>query len=478
MKRYFLFTIMSVLLISCQQSLTPDQSDLAVPKNEVMTKSLSTGKVGPDDPVVFLPATNMKAWTGIESLENRFAMCDVPISRLKAMTTEALVKSIMNYPLNYLIFVYNDPETAIDIIVDKSPLHQELLSRLDVKNVFINLYATADLDMRIEKSDFDSDYTSLSYTNTMFMDYFLGYKVLPILGESSVKQQLTEAVIKKLDERVQNKETFSTFSIEPLLVIDETASLGIMSSNRYSPFNILTISNVKTVFGKDIEACIVAEMSADEMEQIIDDCVTQYPNAILRGSATRDYNSHSYAWYSQSLENNYWINYITQSGIYQLSKYWTSDLYESCSESEAEKIYYSDGDHSAIKLSNGNYLSKWGQGPLMEHSPTYCPYIQTNMEYYRIRTSPIPGSISVNGPTSVEVNQSNYYSVQNYNSNFTYTWEVRFMDAPSPTPFVLNANNSTCTLICQDYGYFKTSIYGYYQGRCVAHGQIGVIAMP
>ena len=114
----------------------------------------------------------------------------------------------------------------------------------------------------------------------------------------------------------------------------------------------------------------------------------------------------------------------------------------------------------------------------MEHSPTYCPYIQTNMEYYRIRTSPIPGSISVNGPTSVEVNQSNYYSVQNYNSNFTYTWEVRFMDAPSPTPFVLNANNSTCTLICQDYGYFKTSIYGYYQGRCVAHGQIGVIAMP
>lgn len=29
-------------------------SDLAVPENEVMTRALSTGKVGPDDPVVFL----------------------------------------------------------------------------------------------------------------------------------------------------------------------------------------------------------------------------------------------------------------------------------------------------------------------------------------------------------------------------------------------------------------------------------------
>ena len=129
MKRLItILSAVSIALISCQQNLVPDQPEITTSADEVMTRTYSTGKVAPDDPVIFLPATNMKAWTDIESLEDRFEACKVSETRLSNMTTEALVKSMMNYPLNYLVFVYNDPKMAIDIIVNHSTLHKEYIS--------------------------------------------------------------------------------------------------------------------------------------------------------------------------------------------------------------------------------------------------------------------------------------------------------------------------------------------------------------
>ena len=113
MKRLItILSAVSIALISCQQNLVPDEQEITASADEVMTRTYSTGKVTPDDPVIFLPATNMKAWTDIESLEDRFEACKVSETRLSNMTTEALVKSMMNYPLNYLVFVYNDPKMA------------------------------------------------------------------------------------------------------------------------------------------------------------------------------------------------------------------------------------------------------------------------------------------------------------------------------------------------------------------------------
>ena len=483
MKRLItILSAVSIALISCQQNLVPDEQEITASADEVMTRTYSTGKVIPDDPVIFLPATNMKAWTDIESLEDRFEACKVSETRLSNMTTEALVKSMMNYPLNYLVFVYNDPKMAIDIIVNNSTLHKEYISRPDAAEVIVDMYSEVVVDMRPEKSDFDGDYRNLSYTNTMFIEHFLGSHVFTVLGKASVKQKLTEIVEINLNERLQNTEKFSMYSIEPLLEIDKTQALGVIDSGRYvySPFVLLGYDKVYTVFGKEVETSIYAQMNTTDMENIINDVVTNHPNAIIRGAATRDYNCHSYAWYSQDLNNTHWIKKQTHDGVYQLSKYWTSDLYESCLESEAEKIHYSDGDHSAIKLSNGNYLSKWGQGPLVEHAPMDCPYLKTNINYYRIRTTPLPGSITITGTTPVVTNQSYNYSINERYSSLTYSWEVRFMDAPTPTPFILNVNSTGrgCSLICQDYGLFKMIVNGYYQGRKVASGQLNVISMP
>lgn len=470
-------SIISLLLVSCQQSLTPDFPEPATLTEEVITKSLSTGRINPDEPVIFLPATNTKAWTSIGNLEDRFAACEVPASRLNTMTTEAIVKSMMNYPLNYLIFVYNDPKSAIELIARNSSLHREFLNRQDAWDVFIEMYSQAQLDMSPEKGDFDSNYDTLSYTNTLFLDYFLSANAIGNLEKSSVRQRLGEIVQRKLETRLDDVQTFSRFSINPLLIIDKNASLGIVSDEQ-SRNSSYTVSTTYTPLGHLIEVLHIDEMTEDEMEQITNDCIFQYPNALVRGSSTFDYNCHSYAWIDSTVENTYWLNAITQNREFQLSKYWTSDAYENCLESEGEIVYYSQGDHSGVVLPNGKYLSKWGAGPLMEHDPTYCPYPSTNRQYYRIRRSPLINELTISGMTTVSVNQRNTYSINRYCPLLSYTWNVQSMNINSTTPYELLIGGSYCILTCLDYGLYNMRVYGYYKGYPVAYSQLDVYTLP
>ena len=476
MKRYFLFTIMSVLLISCQQSLTPDQSDLAVPKNEVMTRALSTGKVGPDDPVVFLPAVDLKAWTNIGPLEDRFAACEVPASRLRNMTTEALVKSMMSYPLNFMVCAYDDPKDAIDLIIQYSPLHQEFLSRSDAAEVFVDFYAGANLDMSLEKSDFDGNYTSLSYANAMFMDHFIASGLMTGLGKASVRQKLTEAVSKKLQERLQDSETFSVYSIRPLVNINVAESLGINvvadDTSARSGNTLLLPRNTVIYYTENIEA------SSAELNALTQMYTSNYPNAIVRGPSTMKYNSHSYAWYRSSTDNDKIIPSF-YNGNFQLDEFWKSGgLFSSCGDNTSAKIvYYSDGDHSAAKVSYNTYVSKWGYGPLMEHAPSYCPYIVTNMQYYLPRMN--SGTRPISGNTPVALNQANDYTISGFGEGFDYRCTVLFMDAPSPTPFELQqVSSNKYRLVCQDYGYFNMKYEGYYNDYCFERNTYAIICMP
>lgn len=485
MKRFItLFPAIVTMLISCQQNLVTDNPEIPAPADEVMTKSLSSaGKVTPDDPVVFLPATNMKAWTDIGPLEERFAACEVPESRLKAMTTEALVKSMMNYPLNYLVFVY-EPNDAINLIIKHSPLHREFLSRADAAEVFVDIYDETELDMSREKSCFDGNYTSLSYANAMFMDYFLGSKLMTSLSNVSVKQKLAGTVSRKFQERISDPGIFSIKSVEPLLTINEVESLGISSSSQTNSRSAIYEITVLTIREKEIDAYNYTnnELTNTEMENLTNLYVVQYPNATLRGATTRKYNSHSYAWYESSIGNRVWIDYNDHDNNPQLQKFWTDDAYVECSEEEADVILYTDTNHSAIKLTNGNYLSKWGEGPLMEHAPSYGPFSSNNIQYFKFHFTPVNGGLTISGITPAALNQPYYYNlITPQKEHLTYTWDVLFMDAPEPKPFWMSVEALRaryCNLIFRDYGLFKVKVYALHRGYQVASGQMDVIVLP
>lgn len=485
MKRLIIIlSTLSIVLISCQQNLVPDQPEVIFPADEIITKSFSTGKINSNVPIVFLPATDMKAWTDIGPLQDRFAACEVPESRLESMTTEALVKSIMNYPLNFLVFVYDNPQDAIDIIIDNSRLHQELLSRTDAAECIVDLYSEARLDMSSDKGNFDGDYINLSYTNSMFLDHFLACKAMVPLKKSTVRNKLAEAVSKKIQERIADNETFSMFSVSPLLKIDETENLGVATSLQSRSSSHTTIT-IYTDLGYPVEGIIYEEMTADEMEEAMNDCTENYPHAIVRGSATYDYNCHSYAWYLQSTDNNVWVNSYDSSGNFQLSKFWTYGYYVGCPEESATHAHYVSDDHSAIRIFNNHtltdkWISKWGYGPLMEHDLFYCPYFFLDIDYYCKYTT----ALNIQGQSPVIINQEYVYNITNYagTSHLNYEWEVRFMDAPSPTPFDLYVDTMisgrTARLKCREYGYYKVIVRAYDNGVLVDTNRLEVLCLP
>ena len=55
-----------------------------------------------------------------DALKERLAKCDLSESEVKLKTTENLVKSILNYPVNYLILFYDNPENAVSVIIKNS----------------------------------------------------------------------------------------------------------------------------------------------------------------------------------------------------------------------------------------------------------------------------------------------------------------------------------------------------------------------
>ncbi|MBR5835444.1 MAG: hypothetical protein IKY66_04705 [Bacteroidales bacterium] len=467
----------SIVMISCQQNLTPDTPEIPAPADEVMTKSLSAGKVGPDDPIVFLSPLETDFWAQTISLEDRFKAFEVPASRLSTMTTEAIAKSILNYPLNYLVFAY-DPNDAVDLIIKNSPLHQEFLSRTDAFEVLVDLYAASGLDMRIEKSNYDGDYVNLSYTNTMFVEAFLGANVLNTFAKSSVNQKLAETVATKLQSRIQQPETFSISSIEPLLTIDKAVGLNVASvETRADTYNYIS---VYTPWAQEIIGRVyTADGTATEIAQWTTQATSAYPDAIVRGPATRMYNSHSYTWHNQSTSNNIWIDYNFLNEP-QLDKYWTNDKYtKDVPPAEAEKVCYTDHVNSAIILSNGKHLSKWEKMPLMEHYPNECPYILGSSATYCEGGSDRL-SLTVSGQTSVINGRTYQFNVYGSLADVDLVWEVRFMDAPSPTPFVLQvfSDGRYSNIRFDDYGYYKVIVRGYRNGIEMAYGQAEVLCLP
>lgn len=134
---------------------------------------------------------------------------------------------------------------------------------------------------------------------------------------------------------------------------------------------------------------ISGDYSNAQKSQLNDDIVGAYNVTKLRDATTK-YNCHSYAWYSQSINNIYWIgdptnfrtNWITSTG-------WTNIIPSTVQNGDRVDYYKSDSDrpHSAVVWSTATnlFVSKWGTCGLYVHLPTECPnkYRSNQLGYYR-----------------------------------------------------------------------------------------------
>jgi hypothetical protein len=119
------------------------------------------------------------------------------------------------------------------------------------------------------------------------------------------------------------------------------------------------------------------ELSQREIEASDNFTRRTYPLATLERSASRRYNCHSYAWYSQAAANNIWLNdedpYWTD-GSYVLIQQVNGGINLPANVPNGSKLSWLWNDHSAIKVDAATVRSKWGPGPQMRHHPGDSPY--------------------------------------------------------------------------------------------------------
>ncbi|MGB8190913.1 MAG: T9SS type A sorting domain-containing protein [Chitinophagaceae bacterium] len=151
-----------------------------------------------------------------------------------------------------------------------------------------------------------------------------------------------------------------------------------------------------------------------------------YLGITIIGDASNQYNCHSYAWHlREGNTSKVWINNASvdlgacYDNTHNIDKYWNDGCFiKVCNESEADKVHYYCGDHSAVKSTthSGYWESKWGQLSVVRHTRTGVPYDQPSSVSYYASTK-----ISQVGSYYICPGSSATYAVKSI-AGATYSW--------------------------------------------------------
>lgn len=275
-------------------------------------------------------------WSEMENGAERVSLLQIPKLKLKTMSDSALIKTVLNYPLSIDLYVcdtFNEGFAAL----------KEEFNGLD------------ELSRRIKERPFDI-------------------------------QQLLIKEDKMINEKVKilSTDDFQMFYAKRVLSLLISESTNTVMQEMPEIMKITT-ATVKTPKGSSVPAYKSLTwadhgMTEAEGKAAHKAALKQYPNMTAISGPSSKYNCHSYAWYSTSTNNIYWID--------NPSKYWTDGSYaENRNYVVGYKItYIKNGSitHSGIISSvvdrhlNG-VKSKWGCLGVYNH-----PYFDVPTSYGNI----------------------------------------------------------------------------------------------
>lgn len=302
-----------------------------------------------------LPGT--QEWLDLGDVFARRKACQIPDEILHNMTTDALFQTVLDYPFLHNMYAFNTLEMGYEAIKSQFNGLQELETRPDFLDVL-------------------SQYCLESYSLEK--------------DERSLENRMIESM-------------YSLFSQEqnPTSCPYASCQIDLINTPMGNP--------VPFVRGRtyDVYCSAVDDevWTKEDLIEIIERDKKDFPTAtLLRGTSYNNlpaYNCLSYALYSQSYNNNYWLcaiqgykngpwTYFTDKS-YKKTAYFFYDGYIPDSLSDIQKgdvLVYGDNestehvgpyhvgivDSLAVPIGVHKVVSKWGAGGLWLHSWEDCPY--------------------------------------------------------------------------------------------------------
>ena len=267
-----------------------------------------------DEPYCYPLTPGTEEWknTPIETLYERSA---VPSGLAETMTTRALLRTVLDYPFIVNIYAWDTPQQGID----------KMRSRFEPLDIFLNRTdALTEVQLFLDGIDSEEDETE----NTI--EYYIAGQIKKFILVNMLR-----------------------YEIDPVT--------GAVVAYVYTPQNNAVRVLYATTYANHGTTASEAASATSYFAVIY--------NATVVSPADSEYNCHSYAWYSTSSLNPYWMD--------NPNKYMTDGSYSGVSSPAiGDKITYKIGntlDHSGIITGTGSTIyvtSKWGCAGVLRHTLT------------------------------------------------------------------------------------------------------------
>ncbi len=333
-------------------------------------------------PYVFPITPESYEWKNFKTKQEILTVCQIPEEKLKNMTTEALLETVLDYPLITDYLAFNSFEDACNVMCNDFNGFEELLSREDVTTVVLNRYATSNV---LTINEVNTDDVTLFFEPAT-IEYLIVCDEIKngkfVTKEAEILENLhTAKVIERNNAGIYsyNSEIYSTYQDEDTEVEAGEIWTAVPNGTVKTPNG----TNVREVYQRSPE---LTDVEKESLNRVID---SRYPYAVRVGEATVNYNCHSYAWYSNTTSNPYWIGLFLRPDEYITDGSYS--LYTNGSPRDGMKAWYNGGEHSGIcigaRLIDGAQVfyieSKWGMYGVYQHTISHCPYTNSVQFYVR-----------------------------------------------------------------------------------------------
>jgi len=322
------------------------------------------------DIVSYYPVVESYEWDSMTRQE-RVAACQISEEMLETMPTDDLLQIVLEYPFMIDLYAFNTYAEGFQHVYNEFPALEELSNRNDFGAVIVEVYKEAPVastaSIRSESSVGYENIKTLS-----IMDIFL--------AQPEMTDNLAEEVIISLVDIAEKKylEKIEEISVNSGNLI--TFYEAVNENNESTIYNVVAAATATTFVltpnGSSVSVYNysgITDWSSAEISTLNLQHQAAYPNATRVSNPSKKYNCHSYAWYSASTSNYYWMN--------NPSLYMSDGSYKKTSSAGGNRVYWGNCVHSGIISASPTATiycnSKWGQLGVYKHKVTESPYSGT-----------------------------------------------------------------------------------------------------
>ncbi len=440
-QKWFAMFVLAALLLSAV--LPPVMAQEALPAQvDTIVAPQKMADQGIDEPYQFPIVPGSPVWETFTTHQDMLDATQVPDNVLESLSTTALIRTVMDYPLLGDMYLYNTVQQGFDATTRQFHALQALIARDDVGTKALEEYLTFSAIAISTRSD---QAVEGQTARERFYETLKLHFVETVLAQDSIlgsltaeqKQTLFRAASNRLAQvqknikelgpaaqesplwligkllrkedlgfarRVQEDEALSRFleggfnANDQILNEIQGVAQGKLDSVSVGPHaptalaiqpDDYSVTWVKTPNGSTVPGTeqTTYELMPGEITGWNNYVQVNYPCATRLRDATRRYNCHSYAWYSQVSWNTIWMYHPGDDiywgdGSYTFSKRIQYACVGPNAAPNGAKVSYEWDDHSAIYYTNGWMQSKWGVGPLVQHNSACVPYNSSSLAFY------------------------------------------------------------------------------------------------